>query len=37
LNHYGPEARGLIAYLEPEDYQAWRWRIAQAIIALRGE
>ena len=34
LDRYGPEARGIIAYLEPEDYQDYRWRIAQAIIEL---
>ena len=34
LNRYGPEARGIMAYFEPEDYARYRRRIAQAIIAL---
>ncbi len=34
LEHYGPELRGILAYMEPNDYQAWRWRIAQAILDL---
>ncbi|RLE31206.1 hypothetical protein DRJ54_00980 [Candidatus Acetothermia bacterium] len=37
IERCGPELRGLLAYLEPEDYQAWRWRIAQAILELSGE
>ena len=35
LNRYGPEARGIIAYFEPEDYHRYRREIAQAIIALQ--
>jgi len=35
LNRYGPEARGIIAYFEPEDYRRYRWEIAQAILRLR--
>lgn len=35
LERYGPGLRGLLAYLEPEDYQDWRWRIAQAILELK--
>ena len=36
LNRYGPEARGIIAYFEPEDYRRYRWEIAQAIVQLQG-
>ena len=35
LNCYGPEARGIIAYFEPEDYRRYRWEIAQAILSLQ--
>ena len=35
LNRYGPEARGIIAYFEPEDYRRYRWEIAQTIIGLQ--
>ncbi len=35
LNGYGPEARAIIAYFEPEDYRRYRWDIAQAIAALQ--
>lgn len=34
LNGYGPEARAIIAYFEPEDYHQYRWDIAQAIEGL---
>ncbi len=34
LNRYGPEARGIIAYFEAEDYARYRWTIAQAIMTL---
>jgi hypothetical protein len=34
LDRYGPEARGIIAYFEPEDYRRYRWEIAQAILRL---
>ncbi|RMG52511.1 MAG: hypothetical protein D6723_08635 [Acidobacteria bacterium] len=36
LNRYGPEARGIIAYFEAEDYTRYRWKIAQAIMELLG-
>jgi hypothetical protein len=36
LNRYGPEARGIIAYFEPEDYTRYRWEVAQAILRLKG-
>ena len=36
LNRYGPEARPIIAYFEPQDYRRYRWEIAQAILALQG-
>jgi len=35
LNDYGPEARGVIAYFEPEDYRRYRWQMAQAIVQLQ--
>jgi hypothetical protein len=35
LNRYGPEARGIIAYFEPEDYRRYRWEMAQAILRLK--
>jgi hypothetical protein len=35
LNLYGPEARGIIAYFEPEDYRRYRWEMAQAILGLK--
>ena len=35
LNDYGPEARGIIAYFEPEDYRRYRWEMAQAILGLK--
>jgi hypothetical protein len=35
LNRYGPEARGIMAYFEPHDYQRFRWAMAQSIIALQ--
>ena len=35
LDRYGPEARGIIAYFEPEDYRRYRWEMAQAILSLK--
>ena len=35
LNRYGPEARGIIAYFEPEDYRRYRWEMAQAILMFK--
>jgi hypothetical protein len=32
----GPQARGIIAYFQPEDYQELRWQAAQYIVALVG-
>ncbi|MFQ5594736.1 MAG: hypothetical protein ACE5HA_11375, partial [Anaerolineae bacterium] len=34
LNRYGPEARGIMAYFEPDDYARYRREIAQAITDL---
>ena len=35
LNRYSPEARGIIAYFEPQDYRRYRWEMAQAILRLK--
>jgi len=35
LNRYGPEAQGIIAYFQPDDFSRYRYSIAQAIITLK--